>query len=122
MTETTKPIDPEILAEAEAQIQEALDSSAWVEDQPLTESEEEGVRQAVAALKTFQELTLVQSIANSVRQDWNDMLTGQGKGTVKNNKFNEGYMKALDDIYKGITVLLHQITNQNPEEPANDNT
>ena len=65
-------------------------------------------------------------LANSLQEQKGNMLTAIGNGKMKNNKFNEGYMTALDDM----RIVISDIIKSNLEviqeevsvkEEANEN-
>lgn len=68
------------------------------------------------ALAAWHERAAVESLAIGVQQKFHEMLEGQGKGQIKNNQFNKGYMKALTDIYYTLKTLLNHIDGETEEQ------
>jgi len=95
---------------------ETTDTEEEVKD--LTEEQEVQVREALETLKNWQQNVFITAMANGIQEKHDDMLSGQGNGTVKNNAYNKGYMQALRDIYKSIRLLLDAEGFQNVREQA----
>jgi hypothetical protein len=74
------------------------------------------------ALAAWHERAAVESLAIGVQQKFHEMLEGQGKGQIKNNQFNKGYMKALTDIYYTLKTLLNHIDGVDEEENKGEET
>lgn len=68
------------------------------------------------ALAAWHERAAIESLAIGVQKKFHEMLEGQGKGQVKNNLYNRGYMKALTDIYYTLSTLLKHIDGETEEE------
>lgn len=87
-------------------------------DEEVTVDEEQvdELLEKAEALAAWHERAAIESIAAGVQNKFHEMLEGQGKGKVKNNKYNQGYMKALTDIYYTLKTLLNYIDSEIDEE------
>lgn len=87
--------------------EEALKKTAELTAEQMLSVDDELLTQEQRAMKTeWRDSIIVMVIAEGVKKRWNDMLTGQGNGTVKNTKYNQGYMDSLNDLYKNLMNIV----------------
>lgn len=87
-----------------------------MEEVTVEEEQIDELLEKAEVLAAIHERRAVESVALGIQAQYHEMLEGQGKGTVKNSTFNRGYMKALNDIFYTLKVLLNHIDGKTEEE------
>lgn len=87
-----------------------------MEEITVEEEQVDELLEKAEALAAWHERAAIESLANGIQAKFHEMLEGQGKGKIKNNSFNRGYMKALTDIYYTLKTLLNHIDGVNDED------
>lgn len=64
--------------------------------------------QNLALLERVNSHSLLVLLGTAITEQRHNMIKAQGDGQLKNNKFNEGYMTALNDIKVSIEYLIKE--------------
>lgn len=54
----------------------------------------------------WRDAVIVLVLAEGVKESFHKIITGQGNGTIKNNKFYDGYKQSLNDIYEKLMAIV----------------
>jgi hypothetical protein len=98
---TENNILPEELQEEVAHVEALLAEP----EEALTPTEEDAVREAVEALKSWQQTAQLTAVARGIRAKYEEVLKEMRKTNSK-NMFKFGYAEALKDIHYSIQILI----------------
>jgi len=98
--------DPEELARYLTE-QELLRKTAALTAEEMLSVEDRFLTPEQLIIKTeWRDAVIVMVIAEGVKESFHKILTGQGNGTYRNNKFYDGYKQALNDIYEKLIAIV----------------
>jgi hypothetical protein len=108
LSKEPEAIEPEVTETESAEPEEiSLEDFAKLTAEEMLSVDDKFLTPEQLKTKTeWRDAVLVMILAEGVKESFRKIITGQGNGTYRNNKFYDGYKQALNDIYEKLIAIV----------------